>query len=88
MHISSCFVRMPGTLSVICSILIWKTSWLIFNLNCMHGNLYMLLYVLNVGRNELASLRWMLQKPSLALSFENVVMALSQCDISCRVGAV
>ena len=82
MHMSRCIVRMPGNLSLIWSLYIWKTSWFISNPNGMHRNQSLLLCVLNVVRYELVSLRWMLQSPSFASSFKDVVAPLSQCKIS------
>ena len=47
-----------------------------------------LVCVLIVVKYELASLSWMLQKLSFALSFKDFAMPLSQFDISSRVDAL
>ena len=87
-QMSSCIVRVLGCLSVILSLLIWNSSWLIFNLNGMCRNPYHPSWLLKVVRYELyelASSRWMLQKPCLALSLEIVVALLSWCNVSSNV---
>ena len=82
---SSCIAITPGSLSVILSILTWKTSWAIFKLKGILRNLYLPLWVLKVVRYEDAVSRCMLQNPSLASNLEKTVAPANLCEISSSV---
>ena len=78
---SLCIAITPGNLSVIWSILIWKTSWAIFKPKGILRNLCLPLWVLKVVRCVDVVSRCMLQNPSLVSNLEKAVAPANLCEI-------